>query len=222
LFSVAQGGTLFLDEICELPSDMQPALLRVLDESLVRPVGSEVEKAVDVRVIAASNADVRAAMASGAFRSDLFARLSGQVIALPPLASVRERILAAFGEIERELGTPQQWSADALEALLLWDWPYNFRELELFVKRHQGAVSKDKIVTLADLRPGSPNIVERFGECRTGTTSGSPAVQPNRAELENLLGQFSGNVSAVAQKLGTSRSSLYRAMQRLGLATGDD
>lgn len=219
LFAQAHGGTLFLDEICELPLEVQPVLLQVLDDFEVRPVGSDVSRRVDVRVIAASNADVHERVAAGAFRSDLLARLSMEVVTLPSLCAERERILVILGEILRNSSGPKLWSADAREALLLWDWPYNVREMQALVERLTGAVPEGQLVSVADIARVCPDVTAHLERCRTGSAPHTEAREPNRAELERLLGQYGGNVSAVAQELGKPRASLYRMLQRFGLTT---
>jgi DNA-binding NtrC family response regulator len=222
MFVKAHGGTLFLDEICELPSDVQPVLLRALDGHGIRPVGGNVEQAVDVRVIAASNADVPAAIANGTFRADLHARLTARVLSLPPLASVRERIVGLVGTLARETQAPTSWSADALEALLLWDWPYNIRQLRSLVEAHRGVVPSGELVSIAHLGQVRSEIAAHFAACRNGTKSPSPAAELGRAEVEQLLGRFGGNVSAVAKELGKSRTATYRLMQRVGVPLSED
>ena len=127
LFRAAEGGTLLLDELGELPPALQPKLLRVLEERRVLPVGATQPVPCDVRVVAATNRDLGAAVAAGAFRGDLFARLAEFTLTLPPLRERREDILPL---IERALELPEaRLDADLVERLLLYAWPFNVREL---------------------------------------------------------------------------------------------
>jgi DNA-binding NtrC family response regulator len=217
LFVTASGGTLFLDEVCELPIDVQPALLRALDDFRIRAVGAEQEVPVDVRVIAATNANPEEAIQAGSFRADLYARLAGYVLSLPPLRRVRERILPVAGAIAREETAPAVWTTDALEALLLWDWPYNIRELKSLVLAQRGAGRQDGWVTLSQLERARPDLAARLSERRSGAAELVPSPGPARAELTELLDLFQGNVSAIAQHTGRSRASVYRWMRQVGL-----
>jgi transcriptional regulator with GAF, ATPase, and Fis domain len=161
-FVAANGGTLFLDEIGDMPLEMQAKLLRVLQESEVRPVGSNKTTKVDVRIVAATHRDLIEMCKTGGFREDLYFRLNVVTIALPPLRE-REgdvRILSRFlvksvtAEIGREVGIAD----DALDALAAWNWPGNVRELENELRR--AAVFADGTIRAEDL---SPRILGRPG-----------------------------------------------------------
>jgi len=213
LFASAAGGTLFLDEIGDLPLDQQPALLRVLQEQTVRPVGADREVPIDVRVVAATNVDLQAAIAASRFRGDLFARLAQVVLALAPLRARRFEIpslLRAFAAAEtRALAlTP-----DALEALLLGQYPYNVRELKALLAEFfavAGTPALD-LAYLADARPELACLVER-------RTQPAPAhAGSERARLVKLLDSHGGNISAVAKQLGKPRAQVYRWLSRFGL-----
>ena len=138
-FVAAHGGTVFLDEIGDMPLAMQAKLLRVLQEGEVRPVGSNKVTKVDVRVIAASNKDLRAMCAEGSFREDLFFRLNVITIQLPPLRERRgdvRHLTRFFTErVGEEMGREVSFTAEALEALERWRWPGNVRELENEIRR---------------------------------------------------------------------------------------
>jgi transcriptional regulator with GAF, ATPase, and Fis domain len=129
LFVAADGGTLFLDEIGELPAELQPKLLRALATGEVRAVGSSVTRKVDVRVVAATLRDLDGAVERGAFRGDLYHRLAGWRIAVPPLRTRRDDVIAIANELLARKQAPPL-TADAAEALALHDWPGNVRELE--------------------------------------------------------------------------------------------
>ncbi|MDQ3037604.1 MAG: sigma 54-interacting transcriptional regulator, partial [Myxococcota bacterium] len=127
LFRAADGGTIFLDEIADLPAEVQPKLLRVLEERIVTPVGATKGAPVDVRVVAATNRDLLAEVESGRFRGDLYARLSDFTLELPPLRARREDVLTI---LRRDLADDAPPLAPELvRALLLHDWPFNVREL---------------------------------------------------------------------------------------------
>src|SRR5262249_27057942 len=140
LVRAAEGGTLFLDEIGDLPIDVQPKLLRFLEQSEIMPVGETRPQRVDVRVIAATNADLEQRVAEGKFREDLYYRLSVIRIHVPPLRERREEIphLTQFflREASERLVKPDvQFSSDALDALTMYWWPGNIRQLRNEVQR---------------------------------------------------------------------------------------
>jgi DNA-binding NtrC family response regulator len=212
-FELADGGTLFLDEIANMPPSQQARLLRVLQTGEFHPVGSSRSKKVDVRVLAATNADVARAAAEGTFREDLLYRLNTVEIRLPPLRERREDIpelVAAFLARASRPEAPRRFSAEAMEAMLAHTWPGNVRELEHVVER----------ATL--LSPG-----EEIGPdalmLRTRTDAGAPRLeemtleQVERYLIERALATQGGNVSEAARILGLSRSALYRRLASLGV-----
>ena len=219
LFAAANGGTLFLDELCELPLELQPALLRVLEDGRIRAVGAEHETSVDVRVLAATNGDPERAVSEGRFRSDLYARVAGVVLHLEPLRGLRRRIAEIASAIAGEQGATWRFSADALEALLLWDWPYNVRELKSLIRAQKGLVGPSGRIELEHVRAVRPEIAARLAERRATSEehSATPVPRSEAAELAELLARHGGNVSAVAQHTGRSRASVYRWLRRLGL-----
>jgi transcriptional regulator of acetoin/glycerol metabolism len=204
LFAAANGGTLFLDEIAELPLDQQPALLRALQEGKIRPVGSDRELSVDVRVVAASHQKLEALAARDAFRSDLYARLAGFTIDLPGLTRRREEILALFRKFLGDRAPPL--ASDVAETLLLYDWPRNVRELKHAAERVKlVAGSADRVDAAAlprEIKVGGPSNAENDDEA------------PSKAELERLLAEHDGNVAQVARALGKHRQQLYRWIKR--------
>lgn len=208
LFVSANRGTVFLDEIAELPLSQQPALLRVLQEGRVRPVGSDREISVDVRVIAATHRDLEAQVAADAFRGDLFARLAGVRIELPGLMARREEILPLFHQFT---GGSLTLGADAAEALLLYDWPYNVRELQHLAK------------ALCFERPGGQiepvDLPEAIQAAWRAATSPLPEKDEtlDDAGLRALMRLHAGNVSAAAREVGLTRQQLYRRLQAAGI-----
>jgi len=160
-FVTANGGTVFLDEIGDMPLAMQSKLLRVLQDGEVRPVGSNVSKKVDVRVVAATNKDLVAMCKTGQFREDLYFRLNVVTITLPPLrervGDVRHLVRFFLDRIGAELGKRLDVSPEALAVMEAWRWPGNVRELENVVRR--AAVFAQGAIRPRDL--GSPLYVER-------------------------------------------------------------
>lgn len=211
LFRAADGGTLFLDEVGELPGEQQAALLRALQEKRVRPVGSDREVAVDVRIVAATLRDLGQAEQAGDFREDLFARLAGFELHLPGLAVRRGDILPLFRVF---LGAPLPIDADAAEALVVYDWPRNVRELKNVAERVRMFAGHAGRVGLSML----PTPIQR---ARRGTQPSAPRPQDARAELQALLTTHVGSVARVARALGQSRQKVYRRIEALGLDPKD-
>jgi len=222
VFHAAQGGTLLLDEIGELPLELQPLLLRALQERAIRPVGSDREQPVDVRVIAATNVRLDAAVTSGRFRGDLYARLAQIPLEIPPLRERREEILGLAEGFATAAQKSLHITADAAEALLLWHWPFNVRELENLVRRWCAMVAPVAL-GLEFLRGVNPAFLAPFQagvSSPPGHGSGTHAVSGpalERAELEGMLRACDGDVSEVARRLSTTRAQVYRLIERLGL-----
>jgi DNA-binding NtrC family response regulator len=215
-FELADGGTLFLDEIANMPPAQQARLLRVLQTGEFHPVGSSRPKKVDVRVLAATNADVTKAAAEGTFREDLLYRLNTVEIRLPPLRERREDIpelVSAFLARATRPEAPRRFSAEAMEAMLAHPWPGNVRELEHVVER-------------ATLLSAGEEIDTDSLMLRTRTDAGVPRLeemtleQVERYLIERALATQGGNVSEAARILGLSRSALYRRLASLGIGGG--
>jgi transcriptional regulator with GAF, ATPase, and Fis domain len=224
LFAAAKGGTLLLDEIGDSPLEMQAALLRAIQEKSVRAVGAEREVAVDVRIIAATNADLEEAVRRGTFRADLFARLSQAQLIVPPLRARRTELLALCDEQLIDRSTKLNMTADAAEALLLWHWPMNVRELQSVIRTHvvlHGASPLD-LASLAEQAPAiaAPAFERKRGAPKATIKSTFPPPEAGnpRAKLRSLLEQNAGNVSAVAIALGKPRAQIYRWMRSMGLS----
>ncbi len=202
LFYYARGGTLFLDEIAELPAPAQAKLLRVLEERRIRPVGSEQEIPVDVRVIAATNRDLTVEVAARRFRQDLYYRLQVVEVNLPPL---RERpedlapLLGHFiGQLAPFLGVPQLApDARTLARMAAYDWPGNVRELRNFVER-------SLILGWFDLGPEPPAAGAAVGS----TEESLEAIE--KRHILAVLAACAGNKSEAARRLGVSRKTLDR------------
>jgi DNA-binding NtrC family response regulator len=207
LFYYARGGTLFLDEVSELPPPAQAKLLRVLEERRIRPVGSEQEIPVDVRVVAASNRDLRAEVAAHRFRQDLYYRLQVVELNLPPLRERVEDIPALLehfiGLLAPYLGVPRLApDARTLARMAAYDWPGNVRELKNLVER-------SLILGWFDLGP------EPDTAAGVATGEGSLEAVEKRHILAVLAG-CDGNKSEAARRLGISRKTLDRKCQAWG------
>ena len=229
LFLEADKGTIFLDEIGELPLALQVKLLHVLEAKEVRPLGSEQVRKVDVRIVAATNRDLREMASAGRFREDLYFRLSGFSIHVPPLRERREDIPALlryllahgaerFGVVGRLVIDP-----DAEEILNAYDWPGNVRELENVLQRATILAEQGRI-TVADLPPQITPVLPLVG-AGAAAAQGSGALRDHVREFEHTLilraiDDNSGDRRTAAQRLGIGLSSLYRKLEEYELARG--
>ncbi len=214
LIQQADGGTLFLDEIGDMPLHLQTRLLRVLAEQEVTPLGAERPVKVDIRVIAASHRDLRQMVESGAFREDLFYRLNGASLKLPPLRERADKaflIDRVFAELaEGRPGNPHL-RGDAISALLAYPWPGNIRELRNVLQYALATCEGDEI-TVQDLPDEClPRILARSRQAE------SEPEPESAAALRETLRRHRWNVSAAARELGVSRPTMYRRMRLLGI-----
>ena len=217
LFELANGGTLFLDEIGELAPELQSSLLRVLQEGEVRPLGASQPIRVDVRIVAATNRDVRVAIREKRFREDLYYRLQGAEIQVPPLRERSEDVPLLVAHLLKAAATvsePKTVSVDALERLRNYPWPGNVRELENEVRR-MALLSSGSIIGSEYL---SPPI--RDGEYQATSRPAMNHVRPLKiVEQEAILHAmetFNGHRGKVTTALGISRSTLYLKLKELG------
>jgi DNA-binding NtrC family response regulator len=213
------GGTLFLDEIGSLAPAGQSKLLRVLQIGEFERAGSSETRRVDVRVLAATNSDLREAIASGRFREDLFYRLNVIEIAVPALRERPEDVLSLAEGFLRAFSTaagtgPRTLSDGARAALLAYTWPGNVRELMDCVQR-AALVADDSDLTEADLglAPGP----QKAAGPTPPAPGGASSDEDERHHLEQALLEAGGMVSKAASRLGLSRQALYRRMERLGI-----
>jgi DNA-binding NtrC family response regulator len=215
LFATAAGGTLLLDEIGDLPLEVQAALLRVLQERTMRPVGDDHEVPVNVRVVAATHVDLEIARASGQFRDDLFARLAQVVLPLKPLRERRTEILKlARGFAARPLSI----EPSAAQALLRWSWPHNIRELKSLIETFCALEPVERPLTLDYLSRSHPKIAGAAEDAPASSSSANLEPRgPGRERLEQLLLAHDGNVTAVAKELGKVRPQVYRWLKAYGL-----
>jgi transcriptional regulator with GAF, ATPase, and Fis domain len=236
LFKAAHGGTLFLDEIGELPLDLQPKLLRVLQEGEVRRLGSVDVERVDVRVVCATNRDLPQCVEAGSFRRDLYARLSFYELRLPALRERKQDILAwvaLLSTLRARDGRPQAppfFTPDAVERILLHTWPDNLRGIDRMVHR------------LATLDPGEPIGVRALVDCmpeleapkstapaarmdaatpvlKAGASSRARANEgrPSDEELLAFYEASGRSVRAAAKHFGKDRRQIYRWLESLGI-----
>jgi DNA-binding NtrC family response regulator len=232
-FSLADGGTLFLDEVSNLPVPTQAKLLRVLQERTLWRLGAQSSVPVDVRIIAACNVPLEGAMKTGAFREDLYYRLSEFPLTLPPLRARRDDImpLAArfLEEANLELGRPVRgFDDDAVRALLGYRWPGNVRELRNVVRR--AVLIADGSVSAADLDlPNTEPLpvadssdtpgVASFGSLKAARDHG--AAEAERRAIRAALISARGNKSQAARLLKTDFKTLHVKMRHLGIAVGE-
>jgi DNA-binding NtrC family response regulator len=228
LIRTAAGGTLFLDEIGDLPLDVQPKLLRFLEQSEIMPVGDTRPQRVDVRVIAATNADLEQRVAEGRFREDLYYRLSVIRIHVPPLRERREEIphLSAFflREVSERLAKPGvQLSSEVLDVFAQYWWPGNVRQLKNEVQRAVALSSAGGMVEAAHLSPeiGATRVAGGIRpERRQGAQPQNLAEAVDHLEreiIQTTLDRTRGNISETARLLGVTRRGLYLKLRRLGL-----
>jgi DNA-binding NtrC family response regulator len=214
-FELADGGTLLLDEIANLTLPQQARLLRVLQSGELERVGSSKTRKVDVRVIAATNADLRSEVSAGRFRDDLFFRLNTVEIHLPPLRErpddvmpLAEHFLARYATRYRK--TVRGFEPAAVTALSRHSWPGNVRELDHSIERAV-LLSAGAAITTADLGLGSA-LLSTDAAFDQMTLDGA-----ERTLIERALRRYDGNVTEAAKALGVSRSALYRRLASLGV-----
>jgi DNA-binding NtrC family response regulator len=224
-FELASGGTVFLDEIGELPLAVQGKLLRAIEEKVVDRIGGRAPVAVDVRVVAATNKDLKAAVDNGQFRGDLFFRLAVFPIEVPPLRERGEDILLLArhfaSEIGRELrGREAQLSPEAIAALQKHQWPGNVRELENAIER-ACIISDSLVLQPSDLGliPSRENeTVEQLD--LSGTLSDVAHRALRLVERQKILAALEangGNKSRTAEDLGVSYKTLLNKLKDYGL-----
>ncbi len=216
--AAAEGGTLFLDEVGDLPPALQPKLLRFLQEKTYERVGETTSRDADVRIVAATNRDLEAAVAAGSFREDLLYRLNVIELTLPPLRRrndagvLADRLLAFFA---RQLGRRLDgFTPEARAAMAQYAWPGNLRELRNAVER--------AAILAAGPEVGLVDLPERIGQ--QDTAVGGPIEVGRRVSLETLedehIRRVIGNTASLdeaARVLGIDASTLYRKRRRLGL-----
>jgi DNA-binding NtrC family response regulator len=226
-FEQADQGTAFLDEIGDVPGNIQVKLLRILQERQFERLGSNLTRNVDVRVIAATNVDLRAALEEGRFREDLYYRLNVVPINIPPLRQRREDIpflaLHFVTKLSKELGSrPREISPAAVDKLLEHAWPGNVRELENTLERSLVLAAGDT------LQPGDIRLEEARGAGAAAHSQQAPSL-PEGETLEHweqmmikeALRRANGNKSQAARLLGLTRNALRYRLSQMGLEGGE-
>jgi len=226
-FEFANGGTLFLDEVGEMPMDTQIKLLRVLEDRKITRLGANVEQGVNVRLVAATNADLNALVEQKRFRDDLFYRLSVVSIYLPPLRERRSDIPLLLDHFRKELGERydkevQGFSRTANQALMIYDWPGNIRQLRNTVERML-VLDTDGLLDADDLPDELQPIVEMAGSGHVPESAaggddliGRPLADVERFYIQKALEITGGKREEAAGLLGIGERTLYRKIKEYG------
>jgi transcriptional regulator with PAS, ATPase and Fis domain len=210
----ANRGTLFLDEIGEMSANIQVHLLRVLEEKEFARVGGNELVRADVRIISATNKDLKKAVASGQFREDLYYRLNVVNIELPPLRERREDILLLSRHFLKKFTLENQkeisgFSREVNDFLLKYQWPGNVRELENTIER--------AVILARGRHIGIDSLLQRASELGTSAITGTSLKEVERNHITGVLKQTSGNYTEAARILGISRATLYHKVKAYGL-----
>ena len=225
-FELAHGGTLFLDEIGDLDGEAQAKLLRVLETGSIQRVGGENEITVDVRIVAATNQDLRDLITRGIFREDLFYRLNVFPIHVPPLrvhsTDIPLLVVHLAAQVSERTGRPAAtFTADAMRRLARHTWPGNVRELANIVERLV-IITAGREVGAADVHAAlgaSPPRVPSASQQPGGLADALQSVE--KTLIADALQQADGNVAEAARHLNTDRANLYRRMRRLAIDPKD-
>jgi two-component system NtrC family response regulator len=219
MFQAADGGTLFLDEIGEMSPDLQASLLRVLQDGEVRPVGAETTENVDVRLIAATNRDLEAALEDGAFRRDLYYRIAVVTIEMPPLRERRDDIPLLAGHfLEKKDAASVRMASDFLGALRTYRWPGNVRELENVIDRALVLREEEGLLRIQDLpahlvEDETPGPYPGFSLPDEGIS----LAEVEKGLIAQALEKAGGNRSKAARLLGITRQTLLYRMEKYDL-----
>ena len=213
----SSSGTLFLDEIGDMPIALQARLLRVLEEEEVVPLGTEAPIRVDLRVICATHQHLREMISRGQFREDLYYRLNGITLELPPLAqrTDKERLIREFLASETNDGRPAAIEMDAFRCLVTYGWPGNIRELRNVI-RTALAICDGGIMRLKDL-PSEVRNAAAHDTAATESGASQATRESAREQVLRAIRESGGNMSRAAERLGFSRNTLYRRCKRLGI-----
>lgn len=224
LFEVADGGTIFLDEIGETSPAFQVKLLRVLQESEIRPLGAQRVRKVDVRVVAATNRDLEAEVEAGRFRRDLYYRLAAFPVHMPALRDrpmdislIAEGVLSSVKTSFNRPGL--RFAAAALEAFARYHWPGNVRELQNEIQRMAVLADADELQAppLLGRRNGKSPVAAVHGKLNGSATLKDKVEDLEKAVIISCLERYEGNISRVASELGLSRVGLRNKLARYDL-----
>ncbi|MHB8811148.1 MAG: sigma-54-dependent transcriptional regulator [Desulfobulbaceae bacterium] len=221
-FQLADRGTLFLDEVGDLPIELQPKLLRALQERIVEPLGGGKAQKIDVRVVAATNQDLEGAIADGSFREDLYYRLSVIPVHLPPLRERKEDISLLVRHFINKLGQANvTFTKGTLDVLAMYSWPGNVRELEntverLLIMRRGDEIGPDDLPgKILDERANKKRMIFVLPD------EGYPLEQLEKEVVEESLTRNNWNQTAAARFLGIPRHVLVYRMEKYGIVTPD-
>src|SRR5882724_3490846 len=218
------GGTLFLDEIGEMPLELQPYFLRVLDGGEVYPLGDSKPRKVRFRLVAATNKDLRAEVTAGRFREDLFYRVSVTALRVPSLRERKEDLSPLVhhfsGEVSQRYGAPtKRFEPEVLETFERYAWPGNVRELRNVVEGMMTLATGDT-VTLADLPPEIASSITQPNPLRPAPTDSAPVADLEAVErdaISTAIASCHGNLTLTARELRISKSTLYSKVRKHGL-----
>lgn len=217
LFEVADGGTLFIDEVGELAGNLQAKLLRVLQEGRLRRVGSVREQSIDVRVISATNRNLRSEVEAGRFRDDLYYRLSVLTLELPPLRDRGDDILLLVDHLLHK-GGDAGWTITekAMQALRRYSWPGNIRELANVIERARilaegTCIDVDSLPEALLAQASAPPASRLVG---SDTIASDDLEELEQSKVEEVLRRVAGNKAQAARLLGITRRSLYRLIEK--------
>ncbi len=228
---MADGGTLFLDEVGEMIPEIQSKFLRVLDSGTFYRVGATRKRRADFRLVCATNRDLKAEVTAGRLRKDLFFRVNGVKVVIPPLRERPEDIPPLVDHFAKQLPNQKRFTPAALAALSDYDWPGNVRELHYAVER-AGLLAEGEMIDLGDL---PPEIVEKTGRVPVSIASAAPSIVPpaaprsvgdpthdseegpDLARVRAALEKAKWRREKAAETLGVSPRTLYRWIRKLGL-----
>jgi DNA-binding NtrC family response regulator len=224
LFGEADGGTLFVDEIGELPVDTQGKLLRALESRVIRPVGAAREVPVDVRIVAATNRDLRAEVKRGSFREDLYFRLQVLPLVLPPLRERREDVMPLAHGLLGRIGSTHRISEPAAALLEGYDWPGTVRELLNVLRRASLFCDGEELDAALVRKMLAASVFGHAAAAGEADTAEIPSslAEVERTHIERVLAQYQGNVTRAAVALGIDRRTLQRKLRGFGIAASDD
>ena len=221
LMAAAEGGTVFLDEVAELPVDLQSKLLRALQEKEIRPVGGTRPIPINVRILAATNCDLEAAVQEGRFRRDLYFRLNVLTLRVPPLRERKQDVPLLAGHIlervARTTGVQRNISDDALKLMLHYEWPGNVRELENCLER-ACALTSGPTIHIADLPTALQNFHTQTPVLPVSLESSGIAqlADMEKRAILHAITILNGDKLEAARQLGIGKTTLYRKLKEYG------